>query len=328
MTIVLCLEDVEIFINTLIALGDKFFALSILSEIRSSENPLADRIYEAGRSVISDDYNAWEDSNSIESKKSLIIKKQNEEYLHQFRKKLEPTPNCYSPDIFHFYNNNRDRLISLICEEDRNRLCKLVDFILSRDSRKFIVKISHEDGSSKNISMSGEIPLFNEAISTAKYLKLDFDKFRQNIINFIPYLDSNFDKKNIFEIIGNIMPEEAAQLLETYSCRDSDSWQYKPENFIEFVERYRLINTVPILKELIKEKKFGIYFREKALVIINSLIADRYFLNDIFESYKDQSEDEQELANIANGLLITVYEDEMAIKWRLNQVVERARKFT
>lgn len=323
---VLRLEDVEIFIHTLIELEDKFFALSILWDIKLSRNSLKNEIYEAGRSVLPEDYILWENGRSLEKNTNLLIQKQNEEYIKEFRKFLEPAPNSYSPYVFQFYNNNKDHLSSLMIESDYNRLSNLVEIILSKDSSNFIVKINHETKNSKNISMSGEIPLFKEAILTARYLKLDFSPFRQNLINFIPYLDSSKDLENIFEIIGNIVPEETKQVLSIYIHRDSDTWQYHPDNLITLIERYYFIDAVPILKELIREQRCGMYFRERALKIIDSLSADPSFLKDIFASYKNQPDD-QELANVANGLLITIYKDEAAIKWRLNQVAERVSQF-
>ena len=320
---VLRLEDVEIFIHTLIELGDKFFALLILRDIKLSNNSLKNEIYEAGRSIFPEDYISWEESKSLEPD-NLLMQKQNEKYIKEFRTLLEPDLNSYNQHVFQFYNNNKDHLSPLMTERDYKRLYELVEMILSKDSANFIVKINHETENSRNTSMSGEIPLFKEAIFTARYLKLDFSPFRQNLINFIPYLDSGKDLENIFEIIGNIVPEEAKQVLSTYMHRDSDTWQYRPDNLIALIERYHLIDAVPILKEFIREQRCEMYFRERALKTIDSLNADPSFLKDVCALYQNQS-DGQELVAIANGLLITIYKDEAAIKWRLNQVMREHR---
>ncbi len=81
---------------------------------------------------------------------------------------------------------------------------------------------------------------------------------------------------------------------------------------------------------MVEESTCTSFVRERALRVRESLAPDRIFLETVFATYSASSDStDRGLANAANGLLITQYGDEAALRWRLSKVktgVERFRK--
>lgn len=122
---------------------------------------------------------------------------------------------------------------------------------------------------------------------------------------------------------------EMQPVLAVYRNRRSDLWRHLPSSFVDAVEQYHVAEAAPILKEFVTEPAFDSFVRCRALTVVDSIAPDPAFLEDIFERYKTVSdENEQSLAELANGLLITSHANTTAIRWRLKEVTERVAAFS
>lgn len=105
-----------------------------------------------------------------------------------------------------------------------------------------------------------------------------------------------------------------------------------PDNYLQFVERFKIIEALDTLEEFLKSSKFNnevvgsIRYRLKALELIDEFKNDKEYIRKIFMDYKNATE-EQIIAEYANKILITNYQDEDAIKRRLKYIIKRAYKF-
>lgn len=318
-------EDVPVYIDAMIAAGENRSAFSVMAWIKMSKRESAEEIFEAGRSKLSEYYSDWENSRTTLASSS----NGNEKILHKFELLLEPEPEKFSSDVFDFYNRNANRLDPHITEAQRQRMMDLITgtVLSSVDPGEHQLYITNQQTGTKTYTTSSSIRIFGEAIFAARRLEIDVTRFRQRILNFIPFADSEA-LRIIFELVKNIKPPEMAPVLKVYKERQSDLWRHNPSSFVEAVEQYHFVEAVPILKEFVKETAIDTYARQKALPILDSLAPDSVFIKEVFDQYKgSENSDERMLAYIANGLLITSYGDVDAIQWRIHQVVEKATPF-
>jgi hypothetical protein len=320
-------EDVSHYIKTMIEMGERYSAFSVMSIIKLSKRENSQGIYEAGRRLLSEEYKNWEDRLAKPDKQE---EEGNKKILQEFHKLLEPAPKKFSNSVFDFYNGNIKSLELLVSDEDKKRLADLITGTIFKfvDPIENDLTITEQSDGSKTHTTKSSVFVFGEALFTAKYLKINIDPYRQKILNFIPFAYDD-QLKIIFELIGNtINSKEIAAVIEVYKNRKSDLWRHMTSSFVEAVRRYHVVEAIPVLKGFVKEAALEKYTREQALVAIDTIGSDAAFLMDIFSTYeKSRKEDEKKLAYIANGLLITSYRDTKAIKWRLRAVVKRAAAF-
>ncbi|MCP6719816.1 MAG: hypothetical protein KJI72_00615 [Patescibacteria group bacterium] len=319
-------EDVPRYIEVMIAMGEKDSAASVMSRMKFSKREGANEIYEAGRSLLSEEYKQWEEARA---KPDTHTEMQNEKLLQQFRTLLEPNPGKFSNSVFEFYNKNIKCLEPLVSTDEKKRLAELITGTIFKfvDPVKHDLTITAQHDGSKTYTTSSSVFVFGDALVTAKHLEIDITPFRQNILNFIPFA-YNDELKTIFELVKDIKPGEMEGVLKVYKSRKSDLWQHMTSSFVEAVEQYHVVEAIPILKGFIKESALDRYTREQSLTVVGTLSSDPTFLKEIFNLYKEsKNEDEKKLAYIANGLLITSQGDAEAIKWRLREVVQRAAAF-
>lgn len=319
-------EDVPPYINAMIAIGERNSAFSVMAQIKFSKKPLSEEIFEAGRTLLPQEYKEWEEER-VRPRRDFEGERK-EEALKKFRIHLEPEPGKYSNNIFEYYLGSKNYLDPL-SEDDRNRLIELLTGTVFKfiDPIKHELVITEEHDGSKTYRTSANIHIFGDALKVAKHLGLNVDQFRQSILNYIPFAYHEH-LKIIFEYVKNIKPNEMAAVLEVYEKRQSDLWRHQTTSFIDAVEQYHIVEAAPVLQSFVKEEKCDKYSRERAIGVADSLAPDPKFLQDIFDLYeKSRNADEVKLAHIANGLLITNHADSAAIQWRLKTIIDRAAAF-
>jgi hypothetical protein len=319
-------EDVPAFIDALLAAGERQLAISVMMWIKLSRKESAEEIFEAGRSRLPEEYKALE---ARQATSASLSSKENKNLLRKFRALLEPEPGKFSPDVFDFYNQNAQQLDPHITGEEKRRLIDLITgkVFQSVDPGELTLTITNEQNGTKTYTTSSAIRIFRAAIIAAKRLEVDIAPFRQRIIDFIPFAHSE-DLKTVFELVKNIKSAEMVPVLKVYKERRSDLWRHEPSNFVEAVEQYHVVEAIPVLKEFIKEAAVDKYARKQSLRVLGSLSPDPAFMREVFDKYKDSdSGDENMLAYIANGLLITSHGDTNAIHWRIRQVVKTVAPF-
>ena len=321
-------EDVEDFIKAMHHAVGATSPYNVMLMIKFSKREGAEEIYEAGRTLLEEEYLHREDAQSKES--DSPANKRIERLLHQFHTLLEPEPGKYIPNVFKFYNHHAQELDPLLTQENRERIIKLLeDEVLKKiDPGKHGLTITKQQEGYTKYTTSMAVRIFGDAIMTAKHLGFDTMPYRQQILNYIPFAYDE-ELKTIFDLVKDINPGEMRPVIEVYHTRHTDLWQHNPVNLIHAVEQYHVTEAAPVLKAFIMESALEIHVRRQAIPVLDSIAPDADFLRQVLEKYKDSADySEKELAHIANGLLIKTHADGDAIRWRLRQVVERSAAVT
>jgi hypothetical protein len=319
------LDDIAPFVVAMSAAESQRAAHSVLSRIKSMKRANAERIYEAGRLLLPEEYakEAAEARNNLRQQD-----RQAQELLAKFRQKLEPSPKYYMSDVFEFYNGHAAELELRMTAEDRERMVELItEVVFSRmdpaDSKLTITA----EGESNTYTTSTRIQIFRDALQAAQRLQLDITGFRRQILNLIPFAYGD-DLTVIFDLIKEIRPDELKPVIDVYLVRDSDLWRHNPSSFIQAIRQYRVSDAAPILRELAFESKWRTFEREQAIVVANGLDPDAEFLRKAAVRYRESKDpNERSLGETANGLLITTFADRDAAIWRLSEIANRAEPF-
>ncbi|MDP8226946.1 MAG: hypothetical protein P9L89_04815 [Candidatus Celaenobacter polaris] len=318
------LEKVQVkeFVNQLLRFEKgKLDALWTLQQIKSSNRPDAEEIYEEGRKYLSTEYkqteSRWEKQDQEPSEE--------QRRYEEFQLKLEPEEGKYSQDVFEFYLNNKDTLSPLVTKKENDRLKSLIEGSVfdQFDPGQQKLTFTHKNGSSTSYTTHAYIYIFGDCIQMASELDLDIAKYRKRIINYVPFAYSEH-LEAIFSLVKNVQPDEIKSLLAVYKRKNSDLPRFMPRSFIQASEKYVIKEAVPILREFVAQNDFSIYDRISALKTSDFLNPDAAFLGKMFEQY---TEDQEKLAVAANELLIVNHKDEGAINWRFEELINRAFPF-
>ena len=316
-------EDVPEFVDAMIQADQEISAFRVMQTVHLSNRENATQIYEAGRSKLPLLYKEWEDRPQHEDSP------QHMKLLKEFRQLLEPEPEKFHQGVFHFFNRHFKELMPLLVANDHARLKTLLADTVFRyiEPSKANVTITREEGSSRTFSYSANIPLFGSAMLTARLMAFDITPYRQQIIDFIPFASGD-ELKTIFELVESIRPNEMNTVLAVYKDQKSDLWRHQPLSFVNAVERFHIVEAVDVLKGMVAEPSYDRYTRERALVVIDSMVPDAEYCRQLFVLYEQATDDNRNLAIIANELLILAHEDSAAIHWRLREVVKRSIPYT
>lgn len=296
-------------------------ALWTLQQIKFSNYPGSEEIYEKGRNYLRVEYEGAEKAWKKQSKKPSVLS----QTYKEFKLKLEPEKGKYSLDIFKFYIDNKKELNSLITKNEKDRLINLIEKSVFEkfDPGGQSLKITMQTESSKSYRTHTWIHIFGDCIRIAYEFNLDVTKYKKKIINYIPFAyPEHLDA--IFSLVKNFQPDEIKSLVAVYREKMSDLWRFMPDSFILASERYVIRESVPILREFVKQNDFSIYDRISALNASDFLKPDPGFLKKVFKQYLNKQE---KLAEKANGLLIVNHKDPDAVSWRIDELVKRAFPF-
>jgi hypothetical protein len=195
------------------------------------------------------------------------------------------------------------------------------------DPGKSDLTIQSEEGGRKSYTMDSTVALFGDALRAAQHLGFDTSPYRQQIVNLIPF-SYNDQLDTIFTVLKGVTAAELAPVIEIYRTRQSDLWRHNPESFLRAVEEFHVSAAAQVLRELILEPVWPMHVRRQALRVVESIDPDPKFLRTLFTRYGDSGDaSELELAAVANGLLITNHNDADAVRWRLQEVSNRAVPF-
>lgn len=296
-------------------------ALWTLQQIKFSNYPGSEEIYEKGRNYLRVEYEKAEKAWKKQSKKQNML----DRTYKEFKLKLEPEKGKYSLDIFKFYIDNKKEINFLITKNEKDRLINLIEKSVFEkfDPGGQSLKITMQTESSKSYRTHTWIHIFGDCIRIAYEFNLDVTKYKKKIINYIPFAyPEHLDA--IFSLVKNFQPDDIKRLVAVYREKKSDLWRFMPDSFILASERYVIRESVPILREFVKQNDFSIYDRISALNASDFLKSDPGFLKKVFKQYLNKQE---KLAEKANGLLIVNHKDPDAVSWRIDELVKRAFPF-
>ena len=322
-------EDIQKFIKSIKDVDNNLarIAVQTLQQIRYSSRSDNEEIYELGRHYLKNEYK------QIEAKEAQITSKQQKRDMkiyNDFKYKLKPKKNKYFPDVFQFYFDNKDKLEPFLTEADKSRLGKLVKgsvFNVFDPGKQKLTINQRYSGGSTTYTTDTWIKIFGTCILVAKVLELDISPYRQKILNYIPF--SYYDHyKTISVLIPNPTDKELNNVLKLYQDRNDDLIIFMPRNIIDLCGKYKIKRSIPILEFFVESDQISFFDRKDALNSIAQIDegAKIYFQN-IFSKYKVAGDKQQELADVANEILIRKFKDEDAIKWRFEELKSRAFTF-
>jgi hypothetical protein len=319
--------DVPAYLNAMARIGEQEAAFAVLPTAKFNKRPDAEEVFEAGRSLLLNQYAAWEKQRAEpDTNKAKYI----DQIIAQFQIYLEPEPKQYSQGVFAYYLEHVKELDPVISSDNKDRLIQLITGSVFKgiDPATYdLTAASEQPGSVMAYSVSTNISLFGDALRVADHLGIDVSEFRQRIINYIPFAYGDH-LRAIFNLIAKITTAEMGPVFEIYKQHKSDLWRHMPSNLIDVVERYHIVDAVPLLRTFAKESTFPGYVRERAVAVVESLAPDKQFLKEMVALYQSSTnQNDDGVATAALDLLITGHSDAVAIREKLRMLSERASPF-
>jgi excisionase family DNA binding protein len=298
-------------------------ALWTLRQISFSKRSDAKKIYEEGRKYFAKEYEEIEKQESANAGQHTREK----DVYKEFKFKLMPEEGKYMSDVFDYFNHSEEEIKKHWTAKDKDRLIELMtgsifDKFDPKGQKVTITKI--HDGS-KTYTMHPWIHIFGECLEIARKINLDISKYRKKIVAYIPFAAYENTLSEILDYLGDLSDEEVKEILDVYKSRESDLWKFSPRSLIEIAKLKNLSDAIEILKSFVMNDDFHAFERTEALEAIAVIGEDeKYFIS----LFKESENKQNDLAEIANKVLITQFNNTDAIKWRFKQIELRAKPFT
>lgn len=320
--------DLPSFVKAMSVAEQDRIAFNVLQLIRASGKDGSEKIFEAGRALLPAQYNQWDEWQRSDRKQSENA--YNAQVLSEFRTLLEPTPGKYSPAVFAFYLQNTKSIEPSLTQRERDRFLDLLGgsvFNIIDPSNYPLTAVEIQEGHATSYNVSGHIDVFGSALLAADRLGMDITKFRQRIINYIPFAYGDH-LSAILRLCPKISVAELKAVIDTYIQRKSDLWRHQPGSFIYVVERHHIEAAVPVLQMMARESQFPASTRIQAMTVAESLAPDKLFLQELANNGGSEPQTANEgVIDASVGLLIAVHSDPAAIRRRVSEVLTRATPF-
>lgn len=279
--------------------------------------------YEEGRKHFEQEYRDFE---TRQNSSGPSISKDENRLSESFKFQLEPEPGKYDQNVFSFYYRHRNELEATGAELERLKDLVVNSILEIFDPSETKLTITKKTGQGREYTTHSFIETFGACLPLIELLGIDNTKYRQKIINFIPFADPE-ELEIIFRLVPSIRDNEIDQLLSVYSNnRLDDLALLMPENFIGASAKYNNKKVIPVLKKFIESDTFDVHIKTQALKVICTIEPDETYLKNVFETHIIK--ETVELAELANELLISVYNDWNAVTWRVGELIKRVFEFT
>ncbi len=311
--------------------GDSI-CIEILRDIKNEKIDNKDKeiIYEEGRRLYSNRYKQWE--SSTPSKVDNLGKISND-VLKKIKAIDISTEKGRYNCIYYFCDKRNNYLLSVIENEleIKNKLQEaLIGLIDTIDLNTLIITKTGENA----ITISNRFSYYlNTYIPLAIELGLAGtlrDKYKQKILRFLPLgfrnLNSNQEELNsVFDLIGDISPEEEQDLLDFLLKRNDDYINWAPSNLLDAIEKFRLVSFKGVVELFVQSKNIGLSDSIKAidLLVQEFMREGEQFFIDIFNG---QSLDEIKVDSLeerANYHLIFHFNNATSVKWRFDYLKKK-----
>jgi len=244
-----------------------------------------------------------------------------------FLNQLESKPGQYLTSVFEYFIKNKEEIKKQWKTNDQKRLWKIAVEIGIRkiNPREFKVKLSNKQEGNSSFTWSAPASYYGDLLKVVQELAPEeIEKHKQNIIDYIPY---EFDTGAPADFVKQLNDKDLVWVNQIMSDQSDDRRYLIPQTYIYLVSEYakngsKLTTVKPVLQSFVTDPNIRDYVQRSALEALAIFIDKtdkeiKKLLRDIYTNSKDQ-----ELAEIANGLLISIYEDEKAIDWRFKKVKE------
>jgi hypothetical protein len=254
----------------------------------------------------------------------------------RFYELYEPKPDKYYPEVFEFFADHYSQLKAKIKAEEIARLEKIAfeDWLEKLDPRDIKLTITRNpDGTrTSTYSITSWTAHFGSIIKAAKILNPQrLSLHRQKIIDFIPFAYSE-EQQIILDTIDTIADPELEFINSTYLDKSKDVRYLRPQAYSYLIEKFlekgsALPSTQRVLQSFVEDREMDSNDRAAALetlrAYLTSLPNGKKYLQTIFSDNPNESK----LSELANAYLITIFKDEQATLWRLEQIQRRAQPY-
>ena len=291
--------------------GDSLYQFAV-------ENNLVDKISDT---VICDKYTSFSEG---------------EDKYKEFQKQLVYKEGRFLTSIFNYFVDYKDEILKFITPKEKSILKKIINVVLKFDTKTLKVKLESRSDKSK-FNWSTIASYYGDALRAGQILiPRDILKYRQNIINLIPFSFTD-NQMSIIEFVKKASDSELEFVYKTYSNKDNDLRYFMPSSFNQVVSSFQengsnLKKAGDVILSLASDSIIGTYDRIEALdkyKLFASMENNR--VKDILkkiEKEHDSIEDvEKSLALTANAILIEKFKDNESINWRFDELKRRVFKF-
>lgn len=254
-------------------------------------------------------------------------KHRKEKIYKSFLKQLEPKPGKYLTSVFEYFLQNKEEIMRQWKNEDKDKLFHLaVEIGVKKiDPKEFKVTLANRNEGNSSFTWTSTASYYGDLLTVAKELAPEeIEKHRQNIIDFIPY---EFDTSATLAYIQQLNDKELEWVNTVMGNKGDDRRYLIPQTYIYLVGEYakrgcNLTRVKPVLQSFVTDPNIRDYTQRSALEALvhftdKSDKDNKKLLKDICTNSQDQ-----ELVEIANGLLIAIYADDKAIDWRFEKMKE------
>ena len=133
------------------------------------------------------------------------------------------------------------------------------------EKQKFSIK--KREGSSIQFDRNWDYRFFGDCILIANELNIDISKYRGKIISYIRYAhDPLYNRQSgqleaIFSLLQKFNNDEIGLLLKIYGGkRKDDLAHFYPKNFVDAIDKYKIVEAIPILKGFVN-KGYDLHIR-------------------------------------------------------------------
>jgi hypothetical protein len=241
--------------------------------------------------------------------------------------------------VFRYFCENYEELKEVITDVETNRLKNLIiGTVLKKwDPKTIEVTIQNKDSKAgiRSHSITSWAPIFGDALRTASLLGLqdEIQEYREEIINYIPFAYYQ-EEQAIKDIVFKAEEEELQYVNSVFLDQDKDIRYYLPSTYTyivpQLLEETSDSSSKQVYLSFIEDENIEGYVRVQAIEKLESCLDkdDEEYLIELFDKYlSSEDEKEVEIAERANELLISHFANEEAIKWRFDQIKERAKPF-
>ncbi|MBI1184806.1 hypothetical protein GC194_11065 [bacterium] len=233
----------------------------------------------------------------------------------------------YHSNVFIFFNDHKSTIDKQWTEKVENIFFDAVDHALSQDVSTFTISRNETSKNSFQLNIPPPVFALNYALSSAKLLGIDINKYRSTIIKAFPLLLDNDLAINRIDELLPFTVEEINWLVAYYNKNsDNSTLEVASVNLKSFIERFQPKELMPLLKKIVVNPDFETHRRSEFLHLIQKIEPDYQFYKSTFDSIDDVND---QIKILCNELLIenSASFRKVSIQWRMGQIKNRVKQY-
>ena len=250
-------------------------------------------------------------------------KKIEQDRLDQFVNFLEPAPGKYIIQVFKNYLQNTKEFDEFFKTKKgklaKRRLIYLVknEVLEKADPRKFKVKLA-EPKNSGRFTWSQIASYYGDVLEVANIFNLNVSKYRQKIINFIPYC---FSPSQVLNLVKEISDKEFSWVNKVFINPDDDRRYLTPSTYLYLIKQYadrdtKLKSVKKVLLSMIDDLDMEERNRMGAIESLTTLIDKKDIKTKEYLKKIKSKFNKPEFIKVIDDLLIQVFHDDGSINNR------------